>query len=278
MNPPKSDILRVPGASLYYELRGSGPLFLMIAGGDGAAAGFNGLADHLARHYTVVTYDRRGFYRSTLDSLVDDMRLETHSDDAHRLLAALVATDALAAGPAYMFGSSSGALIGLDLAIRYPDQVGMLVAHEPPVEGLLPDFDRFQDDVLATYQREGAAAALAKFMASLSVNYADLELGVELPQRDTRRPGSGEAFFAFTFQPVHRYRLDLAALAAVPTRIVLAAGSAAPTSMGYRCTAALAERLGKSLVEFPSHHAGYISHPKAFATRLRSVLDQESGT
>jgi pimeloyl-ACP methyl ester carboxylesterase len=249
----------------------------MIGGGDGGAAGFNALADQLASHYTVVTYDRRGSFNSPLDDPVEEVRLETHSDDAHHLLAGLAATDALAAEPAYVFGSSSGALIGLDLAIRYPGQVGMLVAHEPPVEGLLPDFDCFQEDVLATYQREGAAAVLAKFMASLSVNYADLEPGVVLPQRDTRRPGSGEAFFACTFQPVHRYRLDLAALAAAPARIVLAAGSAAPASLGYRCTAALAERLGKSLVEFPSHHAGYISHPQAFANRLRSVLDQESG-
>jgi pimeloyl-ACP methyl ester carboxylesterase len=275
LNRTQSEFLRVPGASLYYEMRGSGPLLLMIAGGDGGGGGFDALAGQLASHFTVVTYDRRGSFKSTLDEPVGDMRLETHSDDAHRLLDAVVGP---AAAPAYVFGSSAGALIGLDLAIRYPEGVRVLVAHEPPVEGLLPEFDRFQDDMLATYQREGAMPAMMKFMASLSVNYADLEPGVELPQRDTRRPGSGEAFFAYTFQPVHRYRLDLAALAAAPTHIVLAAGSAAPASMGYRCTAALAERLGVSLVEFPSHHAGYVSHPKAFAERLRSVLADESAT
>ena len=34
----------------------------------------------------------------------------------------------------------------------------------------------------------------------------------------------------------------------------------------------LANRLGKAVVEFPSHHAGYVSHPRAFAEQLRAVL------
>jgi len=34
----------------------------------------------------------------------------------------------------------------------------------------------------------------------------------------------------------------------------------------------LANRLGKAVVEFPSHHAGYVSHPRAFADQLSAVL------
>lgn len=92
-----------------------------------------------------------------LDSPVEEMRLETHSNDAHRLLAALAdpASPTAAPAPAYVFGSSAGALVGLDQAIRYPEQVRALVAHEPPDDGVLSDFDRFQEDMLDTYQREG---------------------------------------------------------------------------------------------------------------------------
>jgi hypothetical protein len=39
----------------------------------------------------------------------------------------------------------------------------------------------------------------------------------------------------------------------------------------------VAEQLKTTLVEFPSHHAGYISHPLAFAERLRDVLRDEQG-
>jgi pimeloyl-ACP methyl ester carboxylesterase len=52
------------GARLYYEVRGCGPLLLMIPGANGSADAFNAVADCLARHLTVVTYDRRGFSRN----------------------------------------------------------------------------------------------------------------------------------------------------------------------------------------------------------------------
>src|SRR2546423_4335943 len=136
MNVTKVDTLRLPGASVYYEVRGSGPVLLMIGAGTADAASFNGIATHLADHYTVVSYDRRGYSRSPLDDPEEEQCIETHSDDAHRLLA-ILSTE-----PAYIFGSSGGAKIGLDLAIRHPEQIQALVAHEPPVMELLPKSER----------------------------------------------------------------------------------------------------------------------------------------
>ena len=74
-----------------------------------------------------------------------------------------------------------------------------------------------------------------------------------------------------------RYTLDIAALAAVPTRIVIAAGQASRGYFPYRVATLLSERLGTAVVEFPSHHAGYVSHPRAFAEQLYYVLNEESG-
>jgi pimeloyl-ACP methyl ester carboxylesterase len=67
MNPTTTGTLKVPGASLYYEVRGSGPVLLLVCGGLYDAAGYAGLARQLAGRYTVVTYDRRGNSRSPLD-------------------------------------------------------------------------------------------------------------------------------------------------------------------------------------------------------------------
>ncbi len=58
MNLTKSGTLRVPGASLSYEVRGSGPLLLLIGGGAGGAGDWNGFFNSLTDAYTVVTYDR----------------------------------------------------------------------------------------------------------------------------------------------------------------------------------------------------------------------------
>ena len=263
MNITRIDNLRVPGASLYYEVRGRGPVLLLIGAGAADAASFHGIATHLADHYTVVSYDRRGYSRSPLDDPEEEQRLETHSDDARRLLA-ILSTE-----PAYVFGSSGGALIGLDLAIWHPEQIATLISHEPPVGGLLPDADRPRMPLRDPQQ----------FAASIGVNYDDREPDAELPYESPEaqaRLAANRAFlFAHEAMMYPRYTLDIAALATAPTRIVIAAGQASRGYFPHRIATLLAERLGTAVVEFPSHHAGYVGHPRAFAQQLRHVLGEE---
>src|SRR5215467_177864 len=60
MSETKTATLKVPGASLYYEVTGSGPVLLMISGAPADAGAFAAIAAQLADRYTVVTYDWRG--------------------------------------------------------------------------------------------------------------------------------------------------------------------------------------------------------------------------
>jgi pimeloyl-ACP methyl ester carboxylesterase len=86
----RADHRDVPGARLYYETRGSGPVLLLLPGGTADARIFAGIAPLLSDRYTVVTYDPRGLSRSTLDVLPEDARIvEIFADDAQRLLGAL---------------------------------------------------------------------------------------------------------------------------------------------------------------------------------------------
>ena len=60
--------------------------------------------------------------------------------------------------PASVFGNSSGAIIGLELAARHPEQVRVLVAHEPPLFELLSDRDHWRtviQNVENTFLEEG---------------------------------------------------------------------------------------------------------------------------
>ncbi|MFZ0962416.1 MAG: alpha/beta hydrolase, partial [Terriglobia bacterium] len=104
-----SSLLRVPGAQLYYEVQGSGPVLLLIPGGPADAGIFSPLAALLADKYTVVRYDPRGNSRSVLDGPPQDregdQNMDVHGDDAAQLLAAL------GGGPAFVLGSSGGAQI-----------------------------------------------------------------------------------------------------------------------------------------------------------------------
>jgi pimeloyl-ACP methyl ester carboxylesterase len=149
------------GARLYTETRGAGPLLLFVVGGNGDPAAFSGVAGRLARDFTVVTYARRGFARSPVDGPVDDAnRIATDVEDAVALIARH------GGGPARVFGSSSGAIVALDLVTRHPDLVSTAVVHEPPILELLDDPDawaaRFAG-IFATYKTAGLWPAMAQF-------------------------------------------------------------------------------------------------------------------
>ena len=113
--------LEVPGASLYYEIRGSGPLLLLITGGPTDAGMFTDLSRRLADRYTVVSYDQRGHSRSALEREPEEMPIALHAEDAAALLRSLGDEQA------YVYGNSGGGTIGLDLVTRHPDLVRTLV-------------------------------------------------------------------------------------------------------------------------------------------------------
>src|SRR5450756_2729714 len=81
------------------------------------------------------------------------------------------------------------------------------------------------------------------------------------------------------FAMYDRYWLDFGALkeALTQMRLILAAGEAQREAFPYRSAAAVADRLGIALTEFPGGHVGYITHPRAFAARLLDVLGAEPG-
>jgi pimeloyl-ACP methyl ester carboxylesterase len=263
--------LPVPGASLHYKVRGSGPLLLLLQGGDGDADASDALAGHLASDYTVLSYDRRGLSRSPVSDPAAAIDITTHSEDASRLLTAVVTSD-----PALVFGASLGAVLGLDLISRHPGQVRLLVAHEPPATGLLPEPERSQatrdqEEVEELYRREGTAAAMRKFVAVAGIRFDDREPDVSIPRPGPERIANLEFFLTHDAPAVRRYRLDLAALHDAAAHIVPAAG-ADTQSFPRRCAQALAGELGRPLAEFPGGHSGFMLRPGAFAARLHEIL------
>jgi hypothetical protein len=81
---------------------------------------------------------------------------------------------------------------------------------------------------------------------------------------------------------VSSYRPDVDALAAAPTRVVIAVGEESLGTFTGRTAAATAELLGQQPTVFPSHHGGFLGgefgysgQPEAFARRLRDVLDDD---
>jgi clorobiocin biosynthesis protein CloN7 len=240
----------------------------MLIGHPMGMSGFTALAPLFAQDYTVVTYDPRGFSRSTIDDPDQDAEPDMLADDVRRVL------EAVGEGPAHVFGSSGGAVTGLALAARYPGHIHTLVAHEPPVALLLHEADEARaamHDIYETYRTQGTGAAWAKF-ASFT--------GMTFPSGDDDPPpppsaeiaAANERFFGHGLLPIALYDPDLSALKHGPARVVVAGGTTSKGEFAQRTAAALAACLGTSLIDFPGGHVGFITDATDFAAVLRSVL------
>lgn len=268
--------LKVPGANLYYEVRGAGPVLLMMPGGPADATTFRGIEDTLAGRYTVVTYDPRGLSHSTLEEPIDDTRMvEIFADDVHRLLAQL------AEGKADVFASSGGAVIALELARRHPEQLGVVICHEPPSPALLKDEEgvrRAMEDVCDTCEREGVFPAMQKFMALVGIEggpapQSQSEPSAEELEAMAMMQKNFEYFFGRYIRNVARYVPDIEALKGSPCRIVAAVGAESQGQLAHEGGLGLARALGSEPAVFPGDHGGFAGCPEQFAGRLLEVLE-----
>ncbi|MDQ0585636.1 alpha/beta fold hydrolase [Streptomyces rishiriensis] len=270
---PTTHTLDVPGARLCYDIRGSGPLLLMI-GSPMGSRGFTALASLLAADFTVVTYDPRGILRSTISDPGQKATPELIADDVQQLIAALDA------GPAHVFGNSGGATTGLALVARHPDAVRTLVAHEPPVTELLPDGQQVRttiDDLCKDYTAGHRDVALRKYSALSGVGFAPpppvgqaSTRALYTPPKDVR--AILDRFFGYILQPTTRYRPDLDALRTASVPVVVGGGTTSQGQLYHRTATALAELLDTPLAAFPAGHTGFQEQPEPFADLLREAF------
>jgi pimeloyl-ACP methyl ester carboxylesterase len=115
--------IRSDGCDLYYEEVGQGVPILLIHPAGATASTWGAATQELARIGRVLIYDRRGYARSGGDPV---RSVATHTADAAALL------EALGAPPAVVVGTSAGAAIAVELAVRRPELVRVVIAHEFP--------------------------------------------------------------------------------------------------------------------------------------------------
>jgi TatA/E family protein of Tat protein translocase len=113
--------IKALGNTFYYEEQGEGSPILLIPPAGSTASTWGALVDDLAGAGRVIAYDRRGYTRSGGEVV---RSAAEHTRDAAAVL------DALKAGPVVAAGTSAGATIALDLAVRRPDLVRAVVVHE----------------------------------------------------------------------------------------------------------------------------------------------------
>ena len=282
--------LDVPGATLAYDVHGPWPPeggrpALVMIGQPMDAGGFLTLASHFPDR-TVVTYDPRGLGRSARSDGRTDNNPEVQAEDVHALITELNA------GPVELFASSGGAVTALALVAAHPDDVTLLVAHEPPLIDVLPDAERAraaQRAFQSVYSEKGSGAGMAAFIAMSSWQGEFTDEYAAQPPPDPAQFGMpadddgsrGDPLLSDVSNAITDHHPDIDALNAAPTRVVIAVGTESMGTFTGRTSIATAEALGQEATVFPSHHGGfmggefgYAGQPEAFAARLREVLDQ----
>ncbi|MEV0804272.1 alpha/beta hydrolase [Kribbella sp. NPDC050281] len=281
--------LAVAEADIAYDVGGTLPAAdgrppLFMIGQPMDASGFATLASYF-RDRTVVTYDPRGLGRSTRTDGRVDQTPTVQAGDVHAVI------EALGVGPVEMFASSGGAVTALALVATYPNDVTILVAHEPPMIPVLADAaatERARAGIRDAYEAKGSGAGMAAFIAMTSWQGEFTDEYFAQPAPDpavfgmaTEDDGSrGDPLLSDRSWAISSYHPDLDALAAAPTRVVIAVGEESLGTFTGRTAVATAELIGQQATVFPSHHGGFLDgesgyggQPEAFAHQLREVLD-----
>ncbi|WP_017623491.1 alpha/beta fold hydrolase [Nocardiopsis chromatogenes] len=269
---PATGKLKAPGAELYYEVRGQGPLVALV-GSPMNAEPFAALADLLADGYTVLTADPRGIRHSVLEDPEEPTTVETRADDLARLL------EHVGSGPAAVFGSSGGAITALALAQSRPELVGTVVPHEPPLDELLDEREEHRaatERMIETYRSGDVLGAWSMFMDSANIQLPEGALEQMFGgERDPQDVADERRFFLYDLPATTGWLPDTEALRSGGVNVVPGIGEASAGELCDRTTRALAELLGTEPVLFPGGHTGFTADedPKAFAARLRPVID-----
>lgn len=260
--------IKVNDAEIYYEVRGDGPPLLFIVGSTGDAGTFAQVADLLADEFTVVTYDRRGNSRSPRPAGWVKTSVDEQGDDAAGLL------KALDLAPALVYGNSVGAIIALNLVIRYPELVSRAILHEPPLLSILAQPDEPTKEMkprieqaMAAHGPRGAVEAFLRFVIG---DAAFEQMDSQLRERLLN---NGETLFGLEFGRFEQYVPSEREFAAINVPVQVMAGEESYPFF-KEAAAWLAAQLHVKTVAMPGAHTPHRDRPQAMVDTVRPFLQR----
>jgi pimeloyl-ACP methyl ester carboxylesterase len=172
------------GTKIAYDIQGKGPAVILVGGALATRSGASELAQLLAPHFKVYSYDRRGRGDST----------DTKPYSVRREIEDLEALIDEAGGSAYVYGKSSGAALALEATRSLGKKVKKLAIYEAPysdAEGAAQEWKEFRSrlDALLTANRPADAITLfMKFVGAPDETIAEMKASPAWPGMVTMAP------------------------------------------------------------------------------------------
>ncbi|MEZ0064422.1 pimeloyl-ACP methyl ester carboxylesterase [Streptacidiphilus sp. MAP12-20] len=270
-------LVGVNGVELFYEVGGSGDPLVLVHGSWSDHGGWAPVLHALALRFRVLVYDRRGHSLSERPP-GQGSRFEDEED-----LAALIET--LGFAPAFVAGNSFGASTALGLAARRPELFRGLIAHEPPLMGIVADTPELSPLMAAAGER--IESVLARLRADQPLSGAhqfveEVALGPgawdQLPEQLRETFVINAPTFLDEQTDPEWANLDLARLSRYTGPTLLTKGTESPPWF-----ATITARLSSALPQAQTHtfegagHIPHVSHPDAYAERVTSFVEGSKG-
>jgi pimeloyl-ACP methyl ester carboxylesterase len=263
----------VNGIRLLYEITGSGRIPVVLVHGSWSShRNWELVVPGLAKSFRVVTYDRRGHSDSERPATQGSVR-EDVADLAMLL-------EQLGLAPAFVAGNSFGASIVLRLAADRPDLLQGVVAHEPPLFGLLVDdpslapmLEEVGRRVGAVVQRiasEDHAGAAEQFAETVALGPGSW---VQLPPPNQRTMIENAPTFLDETNDSEALKLDLNAIREFDRPVLLTAGEQSPPTFAP-VIRKLADALPRAeVVTFTgTGHIPQVTHPDLYVEAVTAFV------
>jgi len=259
--------LKKENLSIFYEVQGQGAPLLLIHGAVVDSWLYENTAKLLAKHFTVITYDRRGSSRSKVEGDAS-FELEAQCEDVKDIL------DALNIPEITIAGASAGGIIGHYFIVKYPERVKKLIMYEPPLLALTMEDENSQKewvDMMKDYISRGR------------LNKALYEFALSIGSTDTRAPEKPadvakremENFYHFLqheFDIFIDYYPDLEKSKELSEKLVIAVGESSGDAPYPTAARKFAGLLDKEILYYPGYHNLPSDMPKEFAICIMGTL------
>lgn len=118
-NSDAGNYKQINGINIYYESYGNGKPLILLHGSGGSINGQGGRIEYFKNHFKVIAIDSRAHGKS-IDTTTQTLTYVQMANDIKTLM------DSLNIDSAYVWGQSDGGILGLLIAIYYPNKISKL--------------------------------------------------------------------------------------------------------------------------------------------------------